>query len=158
MSDARGAVARVGGRVLLIDGADRVLLIHERLEDGTTHWLTPGGGVEDDEQPREAAQREVFEETGIEIVLAPDDTPVLVTRRDWSWAGVDYDQLDHFFLVRVPDGTTPQPRQLTAVEQQTWLEFRWWSVAELQASDVVVVPPNLGDVIAGLLRPIARER
>jgi 8-oxo-dGTP pyrophosphatase MutT (NUDIX family) len=151
-------VARVGGRVLLIDTAARVLLIHERLEDCTTHWLTPGGGVENDEQPSAAAQREAFEETGIEIVLSPDAEPVLVTRRDWSWAGVDYDQVDHFFLARVPYGTTPQPRQLTAVEQQTWLEFRWWPVAELQASDVVVVPPNLGDVVAGLLRPAADER
>jgi 8-oxo-dGTP pyrophosphatase MutT (NUDIX family) len=151
-------IARVGGRVLCIDSAGRVLLIHERLEDGTTHWLTPGGGVENDEQPRDAAQREAFEETGIEIVLPADVEPVLVTRRDWSWAGVDYDQVDYFFLVRVPDGTTPQPRQLTAVEEQTWLEFRWWPVADLQASDVVVVPPNLGDVVAGLLRHVSDER
>ena len=51
-------VARVGGRVLVVDASQRVLLIHERIEDGTTHWLTPGGGVEAGEQPAEAARRE----------------------------------------------------------------------------------------------------
>ncbi len=60
-------VARLGGRVLLVDRSERVLLIHERLEDGTTHWLTPGGGVEAGEQPREAAAREAYEETGIRV-------------------------------------------------------------------------------------------
>ena len=40
-------------------------------------WFTIGGGIEEGEDPRSAAVREVFEETGIE--LAPDDLvgPVL---------------------------------------------------------------------------------
>jgi 8-oxo-dGTP pyrophosphatase MutT (NUDIX family) len=151
-------VARVGGRVLLVDASERVLLIHERLEDDTTHWLTPGGGVEDDELPREAAMREAYEETGLELTLPAGDEPVLVTRRDWSWAGVDYDQVDHFFLVRVPDGTPARPRRLTDVEAQTWLELRWWSIDELRASDVVVVPPDLGEVLTRLLGDARGER
>lgn len=144
-------IARVGGRVLLLDDSRRVLLIHERLEHGGTHWLTPGGGVEDGEHPRDAARREAFEETGIEIVLADDAEAVHRTRRDWSWAGVEYDQVDHFFLARVPDGTPVEPRALTAVEQQTLLGERWWTVAELQATDEVLVPPDLGDVVAAVL-------
>jgi ADP-ribose pyrophosphatase YjhB (NUDIX family) len=152
------AVPRVGGRVLLLDTADRVLLIHERLEDGSTHWLTPGGGVEGAEQPRDAAVREAFEETGIEFVLAAEAEPVLVTRRDWSWAGVAYDQVDHFFLVRVPYGTPAYPRHPTAVEQQTWIELRWWPIAELHASTEVMVPPDLADVLAVLLRRAPEER
>jgi 8-oxo-dGTP pyrophosphatase MutT (NUDIX family) len=145
-------VARLGGRVLLVDESGRVLLIHERIEDGTTHWLTPGGGVEDGELPRAAAVREAREETGIELCIAPDAEPVLVTRRDWSWAGVDYDQVDQFYAVRVPDGTRASPHHLTEVEQQTWLEFRWWSIGELAATDAVLVPPNLAEVIAGVLQ------
>jgi 8-oxo-dGTP pyrophosphatase MutT (NUDIX family) len=145
-------VARLGGRVLLVDQSERVLLIHERLEDGTTHWLTPGGGVEAGEQPRNAAEREAYEETGIRVVLPADVEPSLVTRRDWSWAGVDYDQVDHFFLVRVADGTEARPQQLTGVEQQTWLGLRWWPLDELQAADAVVVPADLGSVLIGLLR------
>jgi 8-oxo-dGTP pyrophosphatase MutT (NUDIX family) len=145
-------VARLGGRVLLVDESGRVLLIHERIEDGTTHWLTPGGGVEDGEQPRDAAAREAREETGIELTVDPGAEPVLVTRRDWSWAGVDYDQVDHFFVVRVPDGTAAAPHHLTEVEQQSWIGLRWWSAAELAGTDAVIVPPDLAEVLAGVLR------
>jgi 8-oxo-dGTP pyrophosphatase MutT (NUDIX family) len=145
-------VARLGGRVLLVDDSGHVLLIHERLEDGSTHWLTPGGGVEDGEQPREAAERETREETGVQISIAGDAEPVLMTRRDWSWAGVDYDQVDHFFLVRVPDGTPVRPWRLTDVEQQNWLDLDWWSVEDLARTDAAIVPPDLATVLARVLR------
>lgn len=145
-------VRRYGARVLLLDESGRVLLIRESLEDGSTHWLTPGGGIEPGEQPRRAAEREAREETGIDLSIPDDAEPVLVTRREWSWAGVVYDQSDDFFLVRVPDGTPAAPLQLTEVEQQTWLELRWWPVAELAGLDEPVVPADLATVLAGLLR------
>ena len=145
------SVQRTGGRVLLLDPGNRLLLIHERLEDGSTHWLTPGGGVEGHEHPRDAARREAMEETGIAIALAADAEPVLTTRRDWSWAGVDYDQVDHFFVARVPAGTQVTPRGLTAVEQQTLIETRWWSSAELHATDAVLLPLDLADVLDRVL-------
>ena len=144
-------VARVGGRLLLVDASQRVLLIHERLEHGGTHWLTPGGGVEDGEHPRESARRETIEETGLEIDLPADAEAVLTTRRDWSWHGIEYDQVDHFFLARVADGLEVHPRSLTEVEQATWLGFRWWTVAELRETDELLVPTDLGDVLAALL-------
>lgn len=147
-------IARVGGRVLLVDDSGRLLLIHERLEHGGTHWLTPGGGVEAGEHPREAARRETVEETGIELDLA-DAEAVHVTRREWSWAGIEYDQIDHFFLARVPDGTPFAPQRLTDVETQTLLGSRWWTVEELRSTDEVLVPPNIGDVVAAVL---ARSR
>lgn len=80
----------------MIDPDERVLLIHERIEDGQTHWLTPGGGIEAGESPREAAVREAAEETGVGVSLVPDAPVALVTRRLWSWAGVTYDQVDFF--------------------------------------------------------------
>jgi 8-oxo-dGTP pyrophosphatase MutT (NUDIX family) len=144
-------VPRVGGRLLLVDPDDRVLLIHERLEFGGTHWLTPGGGVEAGEGPADAAAREAVEEVGIAVSLPAGAEPVLTTRRDWSWDGVDYDQVDHFFLVRVPDGTVAQPQELTGPEQQTRIGERWWSVAELRATEDVLVPPDLADVLSRLL-------
>ncbi|MGH8862587.1 MAG: NUDIX hydrolase [Jatrophihabitantaceae bacterium] len=145
------SVARVGGRMLLVDASQRILLIHERLEDGSTHWLTPGGGVEAGEHPRDAARRETVEETGIELHIDADSQPVLTTRRDWSYGGVDYDQVDHFFLARVPDGLAPAPRALTAIEQLTLLGMRWWAVEELQVTDAVLVPPDLATVLARVL-------
>jgi 8-oxo-dGTP pyrophosphatase MutT (NUDIX family) len=144
-------VARVGGRVLMVDESERVLLIHETLEHGGTHWLTPGGGLEEGEHPREAAAREAFEETGIQVTIDDDAEPVLTTRRDWSWRGVDYDQIDHFFLVRVPDGLSVQPRALTEIERETLLGSRWWTVADLTVTAELLVPSDLGAVLRRLL-------
>jgi 8-oxo-dGTP pyrophosphatase MutT (NUDIX family) len=144
-------VARVGGRLLIVDPDERVLLVHERIDGGVTHWLTPGGGVEDGEDPRAAAVREAVEEVGLTIELAPDQPTVLSTRRLWSWAGVTYDQVDHFYLARVGPGLQVHPQGLTAMERQTVLGHDWWSIAELRATDEILLPADLGDVLDRVL-------
>ena len=141
-------IRRLGGRVLLFDESGRILLIHERLEDGTTHWLTPGGGVEAGEHPRDAARREAQEETGIDIRIPPDADPVHVTRRLWSWADVVYDQVDEFYVARVPDGTLARATALTDVEQLTLIEMRWWPPAELATTGDVLLPDDLAVLLA----------
>jgi 8-oxo-dGTP pyrophosphatase MutT (NUDIX family) len=146
-------VSRVGGRMVLVDSEHRVLLIHERIEHGKTHWLTPGGGVEPGEQPHHAAVREAFEETGIAIELPAHADAALVARRLWSWAGISYDQVDHFFTARVAAGLPVEPRALTDVERQTLLGHRWWTVEELRASTETVEPPDLADLVEALVRP-----
>lgn len=140
-------IPRLGGRVLLFDESGRILLIHERLEDGSTHWLTPGGGVEDGEHPRDAARREAEEETGIAVQIAPDAAPVHVTRRLWSRAKVVYDQVDEFFVARVSDGTMPRATRLTDVEQVTLIAMRWWTPSELAATDAVLLPDDLAELV-----------
>lgn len=144
-------IDRVGGRLLLLDPHGRVLLIHERIHDGSEHWLTPGGGVEPGETPAQAARREGFEEIGVQVELAADAPAVLITQRLWSWAELTYDQVDHFFVSRVEGELSIAPQGLTPVESQTLLGYRWWSVEELRATTDVVVPAELADVVAEVL-------
>ena len=51
--------------VLVMDG-ERVLLVHEVEQDA---WSTPGGQMEIDERPEDAARREVLEETGLDVTI-----------------------------------------------------------------------------------------
>ena len=57
---------RPAARILLVDGAGRVLLFRFTPEDGRApFWCTPGGAVDPGESYEEAARRELYEETGI---------------------------------------------------------------------------------------------
>src|SRR4051812_24176660 len=86
-----GPYVRRAARVLLLDAADRVLLLRfvTNGPDGSAGgWLTPGGGVADDESLPQAAARELLEEVG--LVVDPDrlGRPVAVTAgyADLGWA------------------------------------------------------------------------
>lgn len=64
---SRQAARTLSCGVVLLDPAGRVLLAHAT---ETTHWDIPKGARDPGEAERDAALRELFEETG--IVLAPD--------------------------------------------------------------------------------------
>lgn len=51
---------------LVQDDEGRVLLVYETSVDA---WSTPGGSIEVDEVPQDAARREVFEETALTVRL-----------------------------------------------------------------------------------------
>jgi 8-oxo-dGTP pyrophosphatase MutT (NUDIX family) len=142
-------ILRTAGRVFVVDADKRVLLMHERKDFGSdrSHWITPGGGVEAGESLSQAAVREVFEETGLTLSLPVDAHPIFVERVAFSLGGRTFDQHNHYFLVRVPNGLTVHHNGQTEFERDLVLGHRWWSLAELDTSNETREPVTMVDII-----------
>ncbi len=143
------AIARRAGRVLLVDRAGRALLLHggDPARPGMRWWFTPGGGLEPGESTVEAAARELFEETGLRVDAGELGDPIRHERTEFSYNHRDYVQTQDFFLFRVTDWQV-DTAGMDEEEQLTIIEHRWWSAAEIEASDELIYPEDL----AALLR------
>jgi 8-oxo-dGTP pyrophosphatase MutT (NUDIX family) len=143
---------RLAGRVIPIDPSGRVLLF--RYDDPPPkgpHWATPGGGVEAGEDFYAAARRELAEETGwTDVPVAPGEV-YQEENVQVSWlSGLRrlVRQHDHYFVAQVADDERPLGDVAAMHVSDGIHEARWWSLAELDATDQAVYPAGL----AGLLR------
>jgi 8-oxo-dGTP pyrophosphatase MutT (NUDIX family) len=142
---------RVGARVLLVDGADRVLLLHGRDPADPaagSWWFTPGGGADEGESVAEAARRELAEETG--LLVADVGPPVWVRTAEFSFVGRQFRQRETFFLVRV-DSHVVHDGGWTDLERDAVDGWRWWDLAELEASGERMYPSALVEHLRRLL-------
>lgn len=145
-------VFRATARVLLVDEADRLLLMLTEWPaevDRPARWITPGGGVDPGESVRDAAIRELWEETGLRI---PDPGAVVHVdefRVDRTDGHVDVGHAT-YFLHRTTafepsrDGWTPE-------EHIDVLEARWWTLDELAATTEPVQPADLAAIARRVL-------
>lgn len=145
-------LTRHAARVLLVDGAGRVLLFlgcDPDLPDGGRWWITPGGGLDEGETHREGAVREVLEETG--LVLHPDELSDVVLERqvEFRFAGTLYAQHEQFFLARV-GAHEVDTAGFSPLERRFVLDHRWWTLEDLRATEDLVFPEGLADLVARL--------
>ena len=140
---------RRAARVLLIDGAGRTLLFHggDPARPGESWWTTPGGGLSAGETPAEGAARELWEETGLRVDPAELGEPVFQEVTEFSHNHQAYRQAQEFFLLRVPEWQV-DTAGFDDDERLSISGHRWWSQAELEASQEPIYPRGL----AGLLR------
>ena len=128
---------RPTARVLLVNPADEVFLINTHFDPELglePRWLTPGGGIDEGEAVREAAIRELFEETGLQITDSELGEVFWQTSGRWDWAdGIRYQTYtDTIFMLRVEDFVLDDTHW-TPEEHRDILESRWWKVSELIA-------------------------
>lgn len=156
---AEAPTLRIGARVLLLDPADRVLLIHARDPDQPAHhwWELPGGGADPGEALSDAARRELAEETGVLVEQIGAHLWDRETR--FHYRGREHHRRESVYLARITD-TAPSLRpKHTANEKAGLIEYRWWPQPELAGCSDKLLPPNLptllADVLAGRLhRPV----
>ena len=139
---------RQAARVLLLDAADRVLLVRFEPAPGERIWSAPGGGLARGETHREAALRELREELDLEVVLGP----WIWTRTEtFPFRGVWIEQGERWYLARTDasDGSDADGAPLDDVGLE---EARWWTVQEVADADDRMAPANLADLVAAILR------
>lgn len=106
------------------------VFVGQRLDNDTPAWQMPQGGIDEGEEPREAALRELWEETGV----LPELVELVAETRDWIpydlpheivpriWQGRFRGQRQKWFLMRF-HGSDNQINILTSHPE--FAEWRW---------------------------------
>ncbi len=141
-------IDRRAGRVLLVARAGRLLLMHggDPARPEQRWWFTPGGGLEPGETTADAAYRELFEETGLRAVPGSMGERVWHEVTEFEYDTRQYRQTQDFFLLRVPEWQV-DTAGMDDEEKRTIIEHRWWSAAEIEASDEQIFPLGLADLL-----------
>lgn len=144
--------------VYIIDN-ERVLLINHRK---LNKWLPPGGHIEPNETPPEAAKREALEETGIHISINPQEN-IWIER--WNAKSIErpymclleeipehnghpaHQHIDMIYVACPIGGALKEnPRETSGIQ--------WFTLSEIEqlAPDEEIFVETV-EVIRGLLRP-----
>lgn len=120
----------------IIENKKVLLLFHKKLNK----WLPPGGHLDNNELPPEGAIREVFEETGLNIDIIPEEN-LWIERLNASSFPRPYmclleeipeyngypahQHVDFIYLAKLkPDGHNPSPQEMHNI--------KWFSLHEIE--------------------------
>ena len=124
-------INQLAGNIIIEDG--KLLLLFREDED---HWEVPGGKVEENESPTQAAVREVEEEIGVEIEL---EKPFYTGEFQHNGELFEWNS----YIASIKDG---RPE----IQESKFSELKWFSKEEFEACDDLA--PNLRMVEHGLKR------
>ena len=139
------STSRPAARILLLDPAARLLLLQAREDPAPqTWWIAPGGGLKPNETFREAAARELWEETGVSAPIGP-----------WVWTrrhvhiGTNggFDQYERFFVAECERTVDLEPPQRDGYI----VGHRWWTIDEISASEERFAPRRLARLLPAIL-------
>jgi 8-oxo-dGTP pyrophosphatase MutT (NUDIX family) len=138
---------RPTARLLVLDPTNRLLLIRYRTtppvepphQNTKSIWFTPGGGLEPGETPREAAARELLEETGLTLPIGEE---VAYREEDVTFFIKKVCVVERYFIVRTPNSYI-NTEFLADTDDDDVEEVGWWSMTELRQLKDHVEPPGV---------------
>ena len=131
---------RIRAAGLIID-QNRILMVNEH-DTGQSYWVPPGGGFEaKDGNTSNTVKREVWEETGLSVVVGK-----LMFIREFCETERNIYHVEQFYRVDHWQGTISL-KNLEALEGEvrSISQVRWFTKEELVHVDVF--PPHLKDVL-----------
>lgn len=137
---------RQTARVIPVSAQGRVLLLcwHDPGHHRAPCWGTIGGGIEPGETVREAALRELWEETGIAVPARDIGEPFFRGQHTFVRNGIDIVATSTFFALSMTEEQEVRPAALDPGE--VIADSRWWWPSEL--IDVRMQTPQLPQIIA----------
>lgn len=141
---------RRSARVVLVDAAGAVLLVKSGFRRSiggvASAWFVPGGGVERDETVRQAAARELNEETGVSVVPA-ELVHLAFAEGDGQVGDLRGRMRDDIYIAQTLSRAI-STSGLERHERDALHGYRWWLIEDLLVTDEVVFPRGLGAALA----------
>jgi len=142
---------RKSSRLIIVDKEGRLLLFLYHDEHHAPFWATVGGELKSGEGYVEAAERELYEETGLiqnvgEMIRERDDVYAVARSVPARW-------LEQYFLVEWPANRDVFAAEWTDEEKSTIQKWKWWSLDELLDNDPTLFKPEwLPDLLRSVLQ------
>lgn len=135
---------RLTARIVLLNDENKIILL-KFIEPNRSFWLTPGGKIEHNETPLQAARRELYEETGITAAE-------FIEPHSWYYEGIaplnGTSTLfkEHIFFARTYTSHTTN-EHLNEDKKEIIEEYKWWDLNALIASREIVYPRGLAEAL-----------
>jgi len=144
---------RYTARGILVDKSTKNILLIKYIDKNSPStieftegfWVTPGGGVEKNENFEDTLKREILEETGIQNLEI----------KNCIFSRIAYVNLNNieqnmfyerYFLVET-DEVIINNENITDGEKEVIKEYKWWSIDELKRTKEVVFPKGFKNFI-----------
>lgn len=139
-------IHRFAARGILLTPDNEVLLMKLQNPD-TRHefWITPGGGIEEGEDPISALRRELSEELGLTDFVV--GAHVWTRGHRFTWESREINQHESFFIINVSKFIPTSIHMTEGPERRAFQTFNWWNLDALEASKEVFAPKNIGELL-----------